>query len=45
LIWIEPDAQNGIAMAITVPLLQYAGVGLFFIAAFLGGWRRAGRSG
>ena len=38
LIVVAPDAQNGIAMLL-FPAFQYAGVALFFLLAFLLGWR------
>jgi hypothetical protein len=42
LIIITPDAQNGIAM-ILFPAAQYAAVLVFFVVAFLLGWRGSRR--
>jgi hypothetical protein len=39
LIFVAPDAQNGIAMAVSLPLLQYVLVGMYFALAWLLGWR------
>jgi hypothetical protein len=43
LVLANPDAQNGVALAVTVPLCQYAAVIAVVLLARLTGWRiRAG---
>jgi hypothetical protein len=39
LIFAKPDAQNGIAMAFTVPVLEYAATLALFGLSYLLGWR------
>jgi hypothetical protein len=39
LIEVAPDAQNGVAMSISLPVLQYTAVGAFLVLAVLLGWR------
>lgn len=43
LIFVVPDAQNGIVMALFVPVLEFGAALVFMVVASLLGWRAAER--